>query len=62
MRQNDLPRIQASLLHIPDGAYRIKSNTADTYLTCPRDAAIMVVVQQSDPSCDSQKVIHFLLQ
>lgn len=56
MRPNDRPRVQATLPHILDGTYRIKSKTADVYLTCPQDVAITVIAQQSDAYSDSQMV------
>lgn len=47
-------------LLISDGIYRIKSNIADVYLTCPQDSGDMVVVQQLDLSDDSQVVCRHL--
>lgn len=56
MQSNDRSRVQTTPLHIPDGTYRIKNKTADVYLTCPQDAAIIVDVRKSDQYSDSQKV------
>lgn len=48
---------QEALAHIANGIYRIKSITADVYLTCPHDAAgNTVVVKQSDQSSVAQRV------
>lgn len=59
---NDHPQVaRAAPLRISDGAYRIKSNTDDLYLTCPQDGAGTVVAQQSEESSVAQRVRHYFL-
>ncbi|KAF8129634.1 hypothetical protein EV363DRAFT_1168834 [Boletus edulis] len=52
---NDNPQPAHTTPRIPDGQYRIRSNTDDLYLTCPGNGVGTVVVQPLNRSSASQK-------
>jgi len=52
---NDHPQLAHTTPRIPDGQYRIKSNTENLYLTCSGNGAGTVVVQPLNQPSASQK-------